>query len=87
MRSRRLRATAVIVAVVGFLLHMAPAAAQGDLLGGFDEPYPLRAADTSSPPLVGTSSRMLLRPSATPPVTPPVTMGACSVLKPGSGPT
>jgi len=26
-----------------------PASAQSDLLGGFDEPYPLRAADTSSP--------------------------------------
>ena len=36
MRSRRLRATAVIVAVVGFFLHMAPAAAQGDLLGAGD---------------------------------------------------
>ena len=26
-----------------------PASAQSDLLGGFEEPYPLRAADTSSP--------------------------------------
>jgi MscS family membrane protein len=39
----------LLLALVGPRAFLAGASAQSDLLGGIEEPYPLRAADASSP--------------------------------------
>ncbi|MCB1487533.1 MAG: mechanosensitive ion channel family protein, partial [Bauldia sp.] len=46
---RHRRGLALGALALGLILLVTPALAQSELFGGFEEPYPLRAADTTSP--------------------------------------